>query len=240
MKVVGLILFLACTSIIAQPGAEIFRVGPPPRMNASYLPQPHAFDTTRSLESRARSYLANNCSYCHQPNAIERGGLDLRFSTPLQNTGLFNSSERPAPEGGVLRHVEPGNAKASEIFLRMSSLGSDGMPPLGRTKIDEPGLALIREWIESLAGDSLSFTVHYRKPQLEITETQLGLLHSMDPVFRVYHRKGEKVEGAFDSSQDNLKGKVWKLRFSQPLSPGWYWLEIELEGKRLIRNFVVL
>lgn len=83
-----------------------------------------------SLEERGRAYLEMNCAHCHNPQAWEAAAeqdLDFRYETPLNETGIL--SERN----------------------RIKNLMSEGeMPLIGTTIIDEEGVDLITDFIDSL------------------------------------------------------------------------------------------
>lgn len=87
-------------------------------------------DDSQSLSARGRAYLDLNCSHCHNPNAWEEPaeeGLDFSYETPLNQTGLLEEQ--------------------NEII----ELITDGeMPFIGTTIIDQEGIDLVIEYIESL------------------------------------------------------------------------------------------
>ena len=91
------------------------------------------FQTTRTPTSHsiaARAYLDINCAHCHNPGGWDgaaRPELDLRFQTPLNQTGL----ERK--ERDLERQLETGQ-----------------MPYLGTTLLHDEGIRLVLEYIESL------------------------------------------------------------------------------------------
>jgi uncharacterized repeat protein (TIGR03806 family) len=58
--------------------------------NARYDAYPAAFDALQDIDRRARGYLAVNCSHCHRPGGTTPVALDLRFDTPLLQTGSIN------------------------------------------------------------------------------------------------------------------------------------------------------
>ncbi len=111
-------------------------------------------DTTESLMHRVRSYLDSNCSQCHQPGGDAIGSWDARITTELADAGivggvLSNPSIRPGR-----RVVVPGDPSASELLQRISSLGSNRMPPLGSNELDSEAIELVREWIASFPRES--------------------------------------------------------------------------------------
>ena len=105
------------------------------------------------LEERVRAYLHSNCANCHQPGGPGRGGLDMRFTTPLADTRFCGPPEEgtmylPDPERLVV--VSPGVPEDSVLYLRMESLTEFRMPPLGTNVVDTEGLELVGEWIEGM------------------------------------------------------------------------------------------
>ena len=55
---------------------------------AEELPRlPRYDDANASIAARARAYLATNCASCHRPEGTGRGSMDMRFQTPLDQTG---------------------------------------------------------------------------------------------------------------------------------------------------------
>jgi len=108
-------------------------------------------DETLSLETRARAYLATNCSHCHRPNGVDRADIDLRYEIPLSQTNTVDWAPMlgrlDAPDARV---ISPGNADNSTILLRLLTFSSNRMPPVASSIIDEHGTALLRAWIDQL------------------------------------------------------------------------------------------
>ena len=114
---------------------------------------PDPSDTGSTLANRARAYLHSNCSQCHRPGGPTSGTLDFRYTTTLANTNACNAT----PASGDLgitggRLITPGNAALSIVPARMNRRDANGMPPLGSTLVDNDGVTLIQQWINSLAG----------------------------------------------------------------------------------------
>jgi len=108
-------------------------------------------DTSRSIEDRARSYLDANCSQCHRPGGTV-ANFDARYDTPLGEQSLIDGPvlidqgiDRP-------RVISPHDTWRSIAFMRVDTVGDIRMPPIDRETIDESGVALLREWIDSLPG----------------------------------------------------------------------------------------
>jgi uncharacterized repeat protein (TIGR03806 family) len=108
-------------------------------------------DTSRSLEDRARSYLDANCSHCHHPGGTV-AYFDARYTTPLAQQGLIDGPvlidqgiDRP-------RIISPHDIWRSIAFMRVNTDGEIRMPPLARETIDQQGVSLLSQWIQSLPG----------------------------------------------------------------------------------------
>ncbi|MEO8225339.1 MAG: hypothetical protein ABI661_11090, partial [Gammaproteobacteria bacterium] len=104
------------------------------------------------LAARARAWLDTNCAQCHQPGGPTPSSLDLRATTALAAT---NACDAP-PQAGDLgivnaRLVAPGAASRSVLLARISRRDGNGMPPLASSQVDTSGVALVTDWINSLA-----------------------------------------------------------------------------------------
>ncbi len=108
-------------------------------------------DVKQPIEKRALSYLQSNCSHCH----IKWGGGNAEFkllaTLPLKDLGIVDI---PANHGvfGIAdaKILVPGDAEKSILLKRMNMLGLGRMPHIGSRVIDEPAVAVIRQWIQSL------------------------------------------------------------------------------------------
>lgn len=108
-------------------------------------------DTTQTLETRARSWLAVNCSYCHQAGGTAPGVFDLRPELSLTQANLIGThvAVELAP---THRALVRGDALAS--IIRNRSAGSGGytrMPPLATAVIDPEGVQVLTDWINASA-----------------------------------------------------------------------------------------
>jgi glucose/arabinose dehydrogenase/mono/diheme cytochrome c family protein len=103
-------------------------------------------ETAFTLETRARSYLAVNCSYCHQSGGIGGGNFDLSAGLSLASTGIVNGETSAA--GPPYQLVVPGHHEQSVIWNRMAAAnGFTRMPPLATTQLDQQGIQLLQDWI---------------------------------------------------------------------------------------------
>jgi len=111
-------------------------------------------DTTAALGDRARAYLHTNCSQCHRPGGPTPSAMDLRYTTPLGQTGACDAP----PQSGDLglgpsaRLIAPGSAATSIVVSRTNRRDANAMPPLASNVVDADGVALLTQWINSLSG----------------------------------------------------------------------------------------
>ena len=108
-------------------------------------------DTSRSLETRARSYLDANCAQCHRPGGTV-AYFDARFDTPLPKQGLVDGRVLIDQRIDNSRVVAPNDIWRSILLLRASAIDGLKMPPLAHNEVDEAGMKLLTQWIESLPG----------------------------------------------------------------------------------------
>ncbi len=114
---------------------------------------PYAYSDA-PLGDRARAWLDINCAHCHTAKGS------------ASNSGLFLDWHEADPEGwGIHKRptaaghaagdnffvIEPGHPDQSILVYRIESTKpGELMPELGRTVVDEKGLALIRDWVASM------------------------------------------------------------------------------------------
>lgn len=87
-------------------------------------------DLNASNSERGRAYLEMNCAHCHNPTGWElpaSEGFDFRYETPLNQTGILGQQDN---------------------IITLISNGE--MPFLGTTVIDDEGIELLIQYIESL------------------------------------------------------------------------------------------
>jgi uncharacterized repeat protein (TIGR03806 family) len=108
-------------------------------------------ESSRSLEDRARSYLDANCAQCHRPGGTV-ANFDARYDTSLADQALVDGPvlidqgiDRP-------RVISPHDIWRSIAYMRVNTVGEIQMPPLARETVDENGVRLLGEWINSLPG----------------------------------------------------------------------------------------
>lgn len=109
-----------------------------------------------NLDARARAYLDVNCAHCHNPEGpASTTGFNLSYmNEDLANLGLCKHPVAAAHASGKARYdILPGSAEGSVVYVRMLSTDPGAMmPEVGRTIVHEEGVALVRDWINSLDG----------------------------------------------------------------------------------------
>lgn len=105
-----------------------------------------------SLEYRVRSYLAANCVQCHQ-GIGGQASWDARITTPTASAGIINGSLVDTLGDAENRVIKPGSLTNSALWLRISELGLNHMPPLATSVLDTNNINLVAAWITNgLAG----------------------------------------------------------------------------------------
>ena len=107
----------------------------------------NANDSTRSLESRVRSYLSENCVQCHQPGGSGAQTWDARPWLTLDQTHLINGV--PDNNGGnpLNKLIVPGDTNHSVVLQRILGNGFTRMPPLATHQLDPGAINLLTTWI---------------------------------------------------------------------------------------------
>ncbi|MEP5567626.1 MAG: SO2930 family diheme c-type cytochrome [Halioglobus sp.] len=113
-------------------------------------------DTAANLQNRAKGYLDANCAHCHNPGGFgSNSGLFMEYWRDVDtNYGLCKTPVAAgAGSGGLRFDLVPGDADASITPYRMNSNEPDvRMPEIGRSVVHDEGVALVREWINSMQG----------------------------------------------------------------------------------------
>ncbi len=106
-------------------------------------------DGSASLNDRARAILHSNCANCHQPNTGVQSSMDLRYTSSFTAMNICNADSIQVSGAKLL---VPGNAAQSLIVDRMNRRDAEQMPPLGSNLVDNAGVSVISDWINSLNG----------------------------------------------------------------------------------------
>ena len=107
-------------------------------------------DASASLENRMRSYLAANCSNCHNPASGLNTSFDLRFSTALDDTGLIYGSLLYDLGIDGAHVITPQEPETSILYQRMNTEGIHKMPPIGRNVTHQAAVTTLNQWIMTL------------------------------------------------------------------------------------------
>ena len=87
-------------------------------------------DASASLKNRARAYLSINCAHCHRPGGWDKATekeFDFRHETPLELTGILHEKDKI-----------------------LNALNDGEMPFIGTTLLDQDGINIITDYLESL------------------------------------------------------------------------------------------
>lgn len=126
-----------------------------PKLNT--LVSPH--DPEASLQDRARSYLALNCSTCHRNLGGGMAEFTFDITVPLSNSKYIDA----APSQGAFgipqaKVVASGSPSRSVLLYRTLKSGRGHMPQFGSSVIDRNGISLLAKWIASLGDNPKSLT----------------------------------------------------------------------------------
>jgi len=105
---------------------------------------PHA-----SLDMRVKSYIAANCSHCHQPGGVS-ANFDASFYVPLSAENIIGGAINRPLHGPDDRVVTPNDLGFSVMHSRVSVVGANQMPPLGKNVVDDKAVAMITDWIKGM------------------------------------------------------------------------------------------
>lgn len=113
-----------------------------------------ASDTTRSIEDRARSYLDANCAQCHRPKGTV-AYFDARYTIPLAEQHLVDGQVLIDERVDSPKIIAPHDPWRSILYMRANTMEAFRMPPVARNTIDQQGMKLVLQWIESLPGPTV-------------------------------------------------------------------------------------
>ncbi len=116
-----------------------------------------ANETTQSLESRVRSYLAVNCVQCHQPGGAALGNWDARPTTPTDSAQMINGVLVDNLGDSANRFAKPGDTAHSVVLRRVQGLTAPRMPPLATNERDLEAESLLTQWIQNELPSRRSF-----------------------------------------------------------------------------------
>lgn len=131
--------------------SAINTLSPPIANPAAETPYPDPYGAAGTLVERARSYLHTNCAQCHRAGGPTPVNLDLRYSIALSATATCDVTPNAGDLGiANARIVAPGDPNRSVLLARMNRRDANQMPPLASARVDDAGVALVRDWIMGL------------------------------------------------------------------------------------------
>jgi uncharacterized repeat protein (TIGR03806 family) len=157
-----------------------------------------ADDASRSVEDRARSYLDANCSQCHRPGGTV-ANFDARYETPLLAQGLVDGPILIDQGIDKPKVISPHDIWRSIAYMRVNTTGDIKMPPLARETVDQQGVELLEQWINSLPGRSVLAPPQIEPPGGTFKATVEVSLSSSDPDADIRYTLDGSVPGASDS-----------------------------------------
>jgi uncharacterized repeat protein (TIGR03806 family) len=185
-----------------------------------------ADDASHTLEDRARSYLDANCSQCHRPGGTV-ANFDARYSTPLAKQGLIDGPvlidqgiDRP-------RVVSPHDVWRSIAYMRVNTTGDIKMPPVARETIDDHGVTLLRDWINSLPGREVLAPPRISPPGGTFTGPIEVSLTASEPGADIRFTRDGSVPGSNDERYEKpirltattvLRARVYKDGFTRSIT----------------------
>ena len=134
-------------------------------------------DESADTVLRARSWLAANCSYCHQQHAGGTATIDLRHTIETSDMRLLGVNPvQGAFNLNAALLVSPGHPTDSVLLYRISTAGRGHMPHIGSATPDPRGISVVRDWIQTLAPNATEpATLTKGSPPAELTSTSQAL-----------------------------------------------------------------
>jgi uncharacterized repeat protein (TIGR03806 family) len=159
-------------------------------------------DHSRSIEDRARSYLDANCGHCHRPGGTV-AYFDARYSTPLKKQELIDGPVL-INEGIERPHIiAPHDIWRSIAYMRVNTNTDIRMPPLARETIDEHGVQILRDWINSLPGKDVLAPPKIAPDGGTFGASVTVTLSSPDPGAQIHYTQDGSVPGQQDPLYTN-------------------------------------
>ena len=156
------------------------------------------YDSSATLDEKARSYLDLNCAYCHRPETGNRANFDLRLFNSLETTNILNagilSPLHNYPDEAI---IYPGDSLKSILYHRMNSIDPTVMmPSLSKNIIDQDAVDLIGLWIDQLEAPTATINT-------ADTSINLALLPSATLDGSVTDGRGQPTDILYDPRIDD-------------------------------------
>lgn len=122
-----------------------------PKPASEYPALVNPYDPHADLQSRAKSYLHSNCSYCHTEAGGGNAQIDLAYEVPLDKMKAIDIAPLHHTFGiEDARIIAPGVPQRSVLLHRVGMRGAGQMPQLGTHRVDRAAAEMLGQWIESL------------------------------------------------------------------------------------------
>ena len=210
----------------------VFRsgIGPAQQYHRSYA----LADESVALETRIRSYWDSNCAACHRPGGINGLELDLRFETPVKLKHIIQAptlSMNSTPENNIVR---PGDVEGSELWVRDASTGSNQMPPLARSIVDEAYVDALAEWIGQLSEEAADKSTNVMFPNPSYGQLNVRISDQWASPFgiRIVNNLGQTV---YQEQQEERNIQL----FLYHLVPGTYYLILTAGDQEESRQIII-
>jgi uncharacterized repeat protein (TIGR03806 family) len=214
-------------------------------------------DESAPIATRARAYLAANCSHCHRPSGVDRAFFDLRYDTPLEHSrtvGISPSLGRLDAEPENVRIINPGNADNSTLLLRTLNFSSFRMPPIASSVLDEHGTQLLRRWIDGLSastdiktGDAqprqFALAQNYPNPFNPTTTIEYTIAASGPTDLAIFNVLGQQVRSLISGEHHAGRYAIqWDGRSDNGISAasGVYFYRLSSVGSERTRRLLLL
>ncbi len=201
-----------------------------------------ATNNSVSREFRVRSYLAANCSQCHQPGGAANALWDARITTPTSLAGLINGALISSGDTNN-RVIAPGSPTNSMLLTRISTRGPMQMPPLASTVIDTQSVALVSAWITNDLPNYQTFAQWQSNyfgstnaasagadadPDNDGAKNQLEFLTGTNPTNALDSWTISALRGnnSLNLSFNQISNRAFEAQFSGSLTGAWQALDI--------------
>jgi len=200
-----------------------------------------------SLEYRVRSYLAANCSQCHQGVGSAEALWNAVITTPTALAGIVNGPllDNNGDTNNLV--VKPAALANSMMLTRISTPGSLRMPPIGSNLLDTNAINLLSAWItnalpsyQTFADWQLAIFGSTNDPNAALTadpdsdgaNNYLEYLTGTDPLQSTnFWAIGiQATNGAVQISFTQIANRGFELQASTALSDSNAWSALDLPG----------
>ena len=145
-----------------------------PSSPATFPQLANPYDPSEKLEDRARAYLHSNCSICHVDAGGGNAQMQLEYATARDKMKLIDAVPVHDKFGlADARLVAPGHPERSVLLHRVALRGRGQMPQLATSRIDQPAVAMLTEWIKQMEPTTLARAEGIKLPML--TPSDAGL-----------------------------------------------------------------